>query len=394
MLQAKNKKGKLVTLALLTKLEIEKIKSEKYEFHCPTCGSSVIMKAGSVMIPHFAHQSSMDCPQQEGGESVYHEQGKLMLYRWLRSQHLDAQLEVFIPEINQRPDILLQVNNRLIAIEYQCARIPQEEVRSRNQGYIEKGIIPIWIIGANRLKRKSRHHFKVDQLTLKFLHQFSSHSPKLLYYFCPNTLQFISVHDISIQRNGTGLGKIYVRSLPQLTFKDIFIPHWLPNDLFWKMWHKEKKRFRLQKKKLYGEELAWQQWLYLKHTHLEYLPSIIHLPTASQFRMKTPSWNWQSRICLEILDPLSVGQTFHLKACIRLLHRQIIPSSYFPLIHAAGELPVTQYLRLLEQIDIIEEIAEETYRKITPLTFHKHIEDSLHADEILINQLKSNKIQA
>src|SRR5699024_2794949 len=125
----------------------------------------VIVKAGDKVIPHFAHQSKSNCPSGEGGEGPYHEKGKLLLFNWLRSQNLDVKLEKYIKEINQRPDILLKVNKKLIAIEYQCTRIPVEQIRLRNRGYKKAGITPIWILGAKRFSRRARDEITIDDYT-------------------------------------------------------------------------------------------------------------------------------------------------------------------------------------------------------------------------------------
>src|SRR5690625_1270712 len=97
MLQAKSHQGVIVTLATLTKAEIERQKAEQ-QFYCPVCNRQVIIKAGSRMIPHFAHKSTLHCPSSEGGEGAYHEKGKLLLYQWLKSQHLQVELEAHLPE--------------------------------------------------------------------------------------------------------------------------------------------------------------------------------------------------------------------------------------------------------------------------------------------------------
>src|SRR5690625_2465352 len=141
MLQAKTKFGKTVLLASLTKEEREI--ARRQSFYCPTCKKRVIVKAGPKVIPHFAHYQATNCTAS-GGEGTYHEQGKLLLFQWLRRQRLAVQLEKYLPAINQRPDLLLTINQRQIAIEFQCSRVPSRQIRQRNQGYKQAGIIPLW----------------------------------------------------------------------------------------------------------------------------------------------------------------------------------------------------------------------------------------------------------
>ncbi len=394
MLQAQSEKGNFVTLASLAKAEIETLKQEKALFSCPVCKEPVIMKAGSKMIPHFAHQAVSDCPSREGGEGTYHEQGKLLLYQWLRYQRLNVTLEAYIPKINQRPDILLDLNGRQIAIEYQCARIPALQIKLRNEGYKKAGIIPIWIIGANRFNRQTKQHIKLDQFIIHLIHQFTHTYPLTLFFFCPTSAQFITIQDLYFTNNQQSLGRIRVSSLEQIRFPDIFRQHSLKNGEVFQLWKREKKRFRLkQTNHLYGRDLAWHQWLYAKGTHREHIPSVIHLPVKAQERMKTPTWDWQSRLCLELLHPLEIGQTFTLKACQRLLVRHIHPKHEFPLLLATSD-PIEQYLQLLVQLEIIQCSAPHTFQKINPICFHQHIEEAIIGDDCLMNQLMKvrNKI--
>lgn len=387
LLQAKSNKGLLMTLARLARGEIDKLKQEKALFSCPVCKERVIIKAGSKMIPHFAHQSVSDCPSREGGEGAYHEQGKLLLYQWLEQQQLDVTLEAYIPEINQRPDILLQLKGRQIAFEYQCARIPVVQIKQRNEGYKKAGIIPIWIIGANHFKRQTSYHIKMDQFITHFIHQFSSESPLLLFFFCPNTHQFITTQDLCFTSNGQALGRIKATSLQQIHFPGIFRQHaFLPNEIG-QLWKREKQQFRLsQNGRLYGRELAWRQWLYSKETYREHLPSIIHLPVKAQYRMKTPTWDWQSRLCLELLHPMPLGQTFSLISCQRLLQRYLYPQHEFPLIISSADA-IEQYLQLLISLKIIQQRTSRTFQKINSISFYHHIEEASIGDNRLMNQL-------
>ena len=396
MLQAKSNKGDLITLASLPMSEIE-IHREQSQFYCPTCQEPVIIKAGTRVIPHFAHRSKVNCPSYEGGEGAYHEKGKLLLYQWLKSQGLNVALEVYLTEIKQQPDILLVINKKQIAIEFQCARIGIVDVQQRNEGYRKAGITPIWILGANRFKRQGSNSLKVDQFTQQFMHQFSTIHPLKLIYFCPDTLQLTLFQDIYLTRIGQALGKILFSKLTDLKFIDLFRQDSYSRRELFELWKREKKRFRLQyRKHLFGKEHAWHQWLYLKQTHLEYLPSIINLPVSHQFKMKSPLWDWQSRIVLNILDPLPIGSQFTLKRCEHELRGHLHYPNYFPLVRST-ENPINQYLQLLEELKYIKQVTLTNYIKTSSIKHYEHIELSLEQDEQTLNKLiliNTNKIQA
>lgn len=387
MLQAKMENGKLLLAAELPAGEISKLKEKKHPFYCPVCKEPVILKAGTKVIPHFAHRSVNHCPATEGGEGLYHYRGKLLLYRWLKRQHLDVALEQYVPEINQRPDLLLHIRGKIIAIEYQCAQIPQEEVYLRIDGYTKAGIIPIWILGANRLKRRTSIHYRVDQMTIMCTYQFLPENPKVIYYFCPNTLQFILLSDLYLTQGNQAIAKLKTDRINKLTFKDLFHFDAFSNPELFRLWKKEKKHFRLkQRKRAYGTELAWQQWLYAKGTSIDFLPSVIHLPISSQYRMRTPLWNWQSRLCLELIDPLPIGGELPLKACERLLRNHISGSTAFPLIQSQMN-PIEEYVSLLVQLQILRQDTPTVYVKTKPLEFHQNVEVAVTKDMEVMDQL-------
>lgn len=386
MLQAKMLNGRLVVAAELTRAEMAQLRRNRTKFFCPECHHEVIVKAGTQVTPHFAHRSLSQC-SLGGGEGEYHQRGKLLLYRWLKSQGLQVTLEQHIPEIDQRPDLYLRINDKQIAIEYQCAKISTKEIHQRNAGYRRAGITPIWIIGAKRLNRRGSCHFKFDQMTLQLVHQFTSRVPQTVYYFCPLTLHLIRLSDLHFIQPNRLIAKLKTNGLDRFTFKDFFqTDSFEKTDLF-RLWKKEKKYFRLQPRaRAFGAQLSWLQWLYLKQTHIESLPSIIHLPISSQYKMKTPVWNWQSRLCLEIIDPLKEGTSFTLKRCEVLLRHHIHSPAYFTLIQPANH-PIREYLDLLVQLGILKKQKDKEYIKTGPLAFHRHLEEALVQDEKLMERL-------
>lgn len=388
MLQAKSEKGVLITLADLPEDKIENIRRHT-QFFCPTCNQLVIIKAGRVIIPHFAHSSKGDCPMTKGGEGSYHEKGKLLLYQWLKSQGLDIQLEKYIKKIKQQPDMLLTIKNKKIAIEYQCARIPIDQIILRNEGYKRAGINPIWILGATRFKRYNNNGLKIDQYTLQFIHQFSEKHPLTLFYFCPETLNFTTFTGIYVSQKSYALGKFKFQKLNEIIFTDLFKQEHFSKEKLYQLWKQEKRKFRLQYRGNYlGRERKWQQFLYLRQTHLEYLPSVIYLPILNQFKMKTPAWDWQSRLYLEVIEPLKTGTKFTLQKCEYILKNHI-HHYHYPLIFSTSN-PIDQYLQLLKELNYIEEVSPKTYTKIISIKHHVHIEDSIEYDQRIMNELITN----
>src|SRR5690625_1025051 len=390
MLQAKTEQGNLLTIARFSKENI-KLLREKSNFYCPICHEKVIIRAGPHTIPHFAHYKTSTCASLKGGEGPYHEQGKLLLYKWLKKQHLNVTLEKFLLEINQRPDLYLNINGKEIVIEFQCSRIPIKDIQKRNHTYRKLGINPIWILGANQLNRIRYNHLKIDHFTMQFIHKYNLKSSSFLYYFCPRTKQFITIRDLYIINRNSAIQKFHVETLRKMNFNHLFSGRRFSYEELIFLWREKKSRFRLNKRFVRrGRELEWIQWLYLKRSFVEYLPSEIYLPIASQYLMRSSLWDWQSRICLEIIDPLNNGQSFSLQHCVVLLKNHLHNPANFPLIQSTT-CPIKEYLSWLVHLRIIEQMTPGHYKKINSLTHYRHIEESMKGDMELLEKVSSKK---
>src|SRR5699024_5050518 len=113
---------------------------QKETFYCPQCFEKVFIRFSKRMLPHFVHYSDTNCSQV--GESVYHEQAKLQLYDWLKSQYGHVQLEKHVKEINQFQDVFVTIEQRKIACEFQSAKISTSIIHQRNIGYRRQQIQP------------------------------------------------------------------------------------------------------------------------------------------------------------------------------------------------------------------------------------------------------------
>jgi competence protein CoiA len=115
---------------------------EAQKFYCPVCRSDLILKVGSLKIPHFAHRASSLCDSFSEPESPQHLQGKLLLYHFFLSNNLSVELEKFLPSIKQRADVFV---SDCLAVEYQCSAISASKIKDRTAGYRQLGIETIWI---------------------------------------------------------------------------------------------------------------------------------------------------------------------------------------------------------------------------------------------------------
>ena len=145
MLVAINDQGQSLALTKsLTEATLKQLRETN--FYCPQCKEKLILKAGAIKIPHFAHTAYSNCDSSFAeGESYPHLLGKQQLFEHFHEKKYDVQLEKYLPDVQQRPDLLIRTKC-LYALEFQCSRIPIELIEKRTNGYNERGIIPVWLL--------------------------------------------------------------------------------------------------------------------------------------------------------------------------------------------------------------------------------------------------------
>lgn len=169
-----------------------KQKRNTTQFYCPHCKEQVQLKVGEVKVPHFAHLANSRCAQMfSEGESEIHLQGKEQLYKMFQRLKLQVELECYLTELAQRPDLLVTDQfGRRFAIEFQCSPISQEQIRKRTKGYLSAKITPIWIFLTP--SKKSTSIGKIQKLSL---------SPMLQQMICGTNAfqQFIMTYNPTTQ---------------------------------------------------------------------------------------------------------------------------------------------------------------------------------------------------
>lgn len=380
MLKAQAETGELVMLSQLPRNKIVKLRKHA-KFYCPACKEQVIIKAGTEIVAHFAHQAKSDCSYEGGGEGEYHEQGKYLLYKWLMNQNIQAELEVYLPEIKQRPDILVQLHGKRIAIEFQCAKVSNQIIRQRNIGYKKANINPIWILAKGLLHRHSKYAFQINQFTLQFLHQFSSESTATLFYFCPRTLAFSSIHDVHIIGTKQAIGKFVEHNILTMSFKALFIKQDFTKQDVIKKWYNQLNFYRLKERgKVFGRHLHWRQWLYGRGIHLDAIPSIMFIPVRSQHVFKTPLYDWQSRLLIDFLRHIKLGEQFSFKTVRAIFQPIEVNRTMYPLLTYKSH-PIYEYLEYLTLFGVLVKKNEHEFEKINTIIFYSSIDDALAGDK-------------
>lgn len=385
MLQAISDQGEFITPAICSEAEIGRMRGAL--FYCPDCRAPVILRAGEKVIPHFSHRARVSCsPDSQKGEGEYHRLGKVKLYQWLRQQKLNPALEVYLPQIKQRPDLLVHDKGKTFAIEFQCADINQAVWQKRTSGYLQLGIYPIWIIGANRFRRTGRSQMKIQHWMLLTLQQTSSKLPTSLRYFCPQTERFVIASDLHLHRSASTFAKIKFMRSSQVTLSDLCHSSNLSRQLIYQHWLPKKSYFRLQRNPSHGVSLDFRRWLYEQGRHPEQLPAIVYLPNSAQHWMRLHLWQWQTLFILKFLDPLQIGQSFTIEEVNTFLYPYRYPEQFYPLCSAdvgPGEI----YLQQLSLLQVVEQGTSNTWIKHRSIRYFTSLEEALIGDQMVVQHL-------
>lgn len=136
--------------------------SNKSLLKCPVCGAKMIYCHGNYKEPYFKHEINSDCPDiYSEGVTQEHIEGIKTLYSWLKSniEITDIELEKWIPETKQRPDIYFKYKEKEYCIEYQCSPISTKYAK-RRELYRLQGINDIWILGTIKYFEESSNYLE------------------------------------------------------------------------------------------------------------------------------------------------------------------------------------------------------------------------------------------
>ncbi len=221
MLVAINEHGDYLPLTeSLTEAALLQLRKTKA--FCPHCKERVVLKAGAIKIPHFAHTVNTACASLfTEGESYMHLLGKQQLFNRLQRLEEDVQLECYLPHLQQRPDLLIR-KKQSYAIEFQCSRIPISLLKERTQGYQNAQIIPIWLLKtpSSFLQKGSILKASFTQFHQQFIQKdyLITYAPETeqFHYFC----HFIFLH-----------GNTFLARLVSLPLKAQVFPFYEPKKL-------------------------------------------------------------------------------------------------------------------------------------------------------------------
>ncbi len=355
---------------------------KREKFFCTACGKEVQMKLGKRKSWHFAHKKVDSCLAFYEAESMYHMHGKELLYRWLKRQNFHVNIEYYLPEIQQRPDIFVERAGRKIAIEYQCANLSTEQLYKRTYSYWQAGIQVIWILGGNQLKKQAAYWMKFSSLMAFSL---QSYPQPFLIFFCPKQKSFMKCAFLTSFSTTIFFSHTIYLPIDTTTFESLFSP--VP-------FQKEKLEQEWKRKKNYFRQNALPIWNYNYKSLLRVLyhfkctpasfPSEIGVPLPSSFALQTNPFIWQAFLYMKCIRELAIGDYISLPyVCSyvkKYTKRRLLP--YFS--QHIWKVAVTEYMTFLCDAGILHKVGTYKYRKIKEVVMLQTEEEIAKQDEICL----------
>ncbi len=311
MFIAKRENGEKLHLLYNRDEELLHRMRQKERFFCVACGKEVLMKLGKQKSWHFAHKKVDSCLAFYEAESMYHRHGKELVYRWLKRQKFHVDIEHYLSEIQQRPDIFVERDGRNIAIEYQCANISVEQLYKRTYSYWQASIQVIWIIGGNQLKKQSAYWMQFSSL-LAFSLQ--SYPQPFLIFFCPKQKSFMKCAFITPFSTNVSFSHTIYLSIDTTTVEMLFSPVSFRKEKLEQEWKKRKNYFRQNALPIWNYNYkSLLRLLYQYKCTPASFPSEIGVPLPSLFAFQTNPFIWQAFIYMKCIGKLAVGDCISLQ---------------------------------------------------------------------------------
>ncbi|TDQ42136.1 competence protein CoiA [Aureibacillus halotolerans] len=388
MLTAVNEEGQIVQLA---GQPLDRI--EKRLYYCPACAEPVIPKCGSEKIWHFAHKANGICPQ--GGETAYHLLGKKRLYDWLTSQGVDAKIEYYLSELQQRPDIYFVRNQKAYVLEFQCATVPIDTILARTKVYKQHDIHVLWILGHKRVHAQKPPFHRLQQFDWSFAPP--EDHPNNLLTFCPHSNMFTEFHSICPVTKTKIIAQTTTYAAQQFSV--------------YRALHATKKRSPLQltpywltAKKSWRSAAYWQsaykQGLPRKYyeatgTSISLVPGFIGIPSKGSEAFAHSVWDWQCIVFVTFLYPYMLSRKPIKSEAVKQWLTQAIEQKLLvvrPCIYCERDPfeAIQSYIEQLVHLEVCQKKAN-AYVFLNALTMPRMIDEALREDEKMLSVLQKSK---
>lgn len=364
MLTAKRKDGTLFTIPEQLSPDVLSVMKGAQPYYCPCCDSELIMKAGTIKIPHFAHKRHATCTASSDSESPYHLLAKRKLFTWFISHGYHAELEAYFPDIKKRADILVTVGDKRYALEFQCSTISETLFIERTKAYQSVHITPLWILAAKQVKRVEGQEFKLSSFQWLFVTGTSSYP--FLWTYCPEQNQLSAIKGMTpfspsvtfAERTTAPLERLSPTQLiPQLTNRFSFIT----------LWRYKRKSWCFHRVKTANLQDPLFRAFYANRFTVTSLPIEVGIPVKGMCFIKTAAIEWQSWLYLDVLAKRELGQVIQLRAFFQSFQKRkemgYIKVRSLPLLSVHEQVnPVQEYVLFLLKAGYLMETTIGNYK--------------------------------
>ncbi|MBD8067516.1 hypothetical protein F7888_00850 [Bacillus sp. PS06] len=394
MLVAINEYGQ--SISLLDHYDVRTLRELRntQNFFCPICKKEVQLKIGQKKVSHFSHYQLAECTIDHEAETETHLTGKQQLFTWLKQQYEITKLEPYLKSIAQRPDILIEKNDKAIAIEFQCSRLSDSSFQKRTLSYLDSQITPIWMINASHLKQVSTYQFTMSPFIWQFLTKFNHQYPTIIYY-SPQKQSFYQLSSIIPFSPTLSFGQLNETKLNDISL-DVLLYRKSHTAFqhFQYLWIQQKVQFRLHFS-IYPQKNQRRLLLALYQNRMSpsLIPAEAGLPCPTMYWIHTSSCIWQLWIIIDSLLNLKIGEIVGFKTvyrafCNRVRTKDIIVRT-LPLVTSNSHVSfaVMEYLQMLCKVNILEKVSKTDFRKRSNFTIPVNDSQSFEVDRKVINLL-------
>ncbi|MGX9133424.1 competence protein CoiA [Rummeliibacillus sp. JY-2-4R] len=323
------------------------------QFFCPQCEETVHLKIGQIMIPHFAHQKKSTCAESfSEGETTEHLLGKQKLYEMFQKLKMTVQLEPYLKELAQRPDILLDYNKKQFAIEYQCSTIPIPHMEHRTRGYHQSNIKPIWILKTpiNKLTYKNGiQQIKLSPFKQQFISYIQGQAHMITFDAESGDFVYFSyLMPISGYRYIALVKRLPIEA-QRFPFLQVEVPTEQEFLIYWKLW--KKARLQFLKSRLLSSNRGVQDTFlracYDMRYQLGNLPLFVGIPVSKSFGFSVFNAEWQL-LWIHYLEEIGKDLT-HISSCIIHGFREKYPNIF---INKQAIESIKSYNEIIKGINI------------------------------------------
>ncbi|PGL72980.1 competence protein CoiA family protein [Bacillus sp. AFS055030] len=385
MIVALNTKSHTINLfEINTKEELLRLK-ENGPYYCPICKKQVRLKIGVKRVTHFAHIDLTEC-ENERKESIDHYKGKLALYQFFKRLNVNVEVEKFIPEINQRPDLFIRLNSLKMCVEYQCSLIPLEIMIKRTNSFKKSGMKVLWILNDKLLNQKRWSSFQINSLSIYSLVRINSFS---LLFYNPTLQSFTVLSSLIAFSPVQYIGQKSVFPINNFSLKEFLSQNGMDKKVFVSKWTRLKKDFRLyQHLHTKGNLKIFKQYLY--NANINYFPAVIGVPLESNCIIKENCIFWQGVIYFKFFHEAEIGQLIFLDKIYQFVKLEVQNGKWRVNQFQDNEIGnlekcVEKYIDFLVKIRIVKRIKNGKIMKIANAIISTTFQQALDEDRLSTN---------